>query len=318
MRKVMGLGRHAKGVPALGGVALLLATFGLLALVSPTGDPALGQATTVQVVSPGTASVGETVAVGIDIDDVTNLGAYEWVLAYDPDVLDLAGGTNPVNGTFLGSTGRSVTCLPPILDEGSVRFGCVSSGAPDPGPSGSGVLSTVTFTAKAAGGSSLCLSWASLTDASPDANDIPLSPGQYQQGSIIVGGGSAPPACPPAATPTPWATPTPVSIATATLKTTPTATPTPAGPTPTPLPFSGVIPSGASSVTVVDAMVSAGSHITVTLTSDPGRSTCWFGRCFGVGTPPAVSWIEPRVGQGFVVHLTGPVGRDTTFTYRIE
>jgi hypothetical protein len=64
--------------------------------------------------------------------------------------------------------------------------------------------------------------------------------------------------------------------------------------------------------------VGARSHITVTLTSDPGRSTCWFGRCFAMGAPPAVSWVEPLVGQGFVVHLTGPVGRDTTFTYSIE
>jgi hypothetical protein len=71
-------------------------------------------------------------------------------------------------------------------------------------------------------------------------------------------------------------------------------------------------------VTVHDERVSARSHITVTLTSDPGRSTCWFGRCFGSGAPPALSWVEPLVGQGFVVHLTGPVGRDTTFTYRIQ
>ena len=250
--EVMGLKRtHWMLIAAVGGLAAVLALLG-----ARLAGPALGQATTVRVVvSPDTASVGETVAVSISIDNVTNLGAYEWVLTYNPAILELAppaGSTNPVDGTFLGSTGRSVgPCVWLTPDVGAVRFGCASSGTPDTGPSGSGVLSTVTFKAKAAGSSSLCLRWASLADASAEVNDIPLSPGQYQHGSIAVGGGSPPPpSCPPAATPvplvtptpappsdeTPWATATPgPPVATATPGP-PAATPTPAGPTPTPAP----------------------------------------------------------------------------------
>jgi hypothetical protein len=242
----MGLKRtHWMLVAAVGGLAAVLALMG-----ARLAGPALGGDTTVQVVvSPDTASVGDPVAVGINIDSVANLGDYEWELAYDPTILELAG--DPVNGTFLVSTaGRSVTCPPAILGEGTVRFGCVSSGTVDAGPSGSGVLSTVTFTARAAGGSSLCLRWATLDDASGQVNNIPTG---VVNDSIAVGGGSPPsPSCPAAATPTPGATATPTPLsdetpeeedtatpepgaATATPES-PAATATPQGPTPTPAP----------------------------------------------------------------------------------
>ena len=218
-----------------------LASLGvMLALLVPrAAGPALGQATTVRVVSPGTVSVGGTVDVRIEIQDVTGLGSYEWSLAYDPNILELVAPPNPVNGGFLGSSGRSLFCPPPILDAGTVRFGCVSSSTPPPkpGPNGSGLLSTVSFRGLASGSSSLCLSWASLSDILGD--DIPTG---VAHGSIAVGGGSPPaPACAAAATPTPGATYTPSAedtpappLPTATTGPLPTATPS--GPTPTPAP----------------------------------------------------------------------------------
>jgi len=217
-----------------------VAVGGLLAFVALLGaklaGPALGQATTVRVVvSPDTASVGETVAVSIYIDNVADLDDYEWQLAYNPTVLEYQ---SVVDGPFLATTGRSVSCQPPILDEGTVRFGCVSTGTPGTGPTGSGLLSTVTFNAKAAGGSSLCLRWASLGNTDLMSNDIPLSPGQYQHSSIVVGGGSPPAACAPAATPTPpgpTATPGGPPPATATPGR-PVATATPGGPAATATP----------------------------------------------------------------------------------
>jgi hypothetical protein len=292
MRKTMGLRRYPRVVSILGGLAVLLAISGLVAFVSSTGKPALGQSTSVGVDSPPTASVGEDVTITIGIQDITNLGAYEWVLRYDPTLLNLVDPPgNPMNGPFLGSSGRTVFCMPPIVDEveGTVRFGCVTAGAVPPGPSGSGVLSFVTLTALAEGTSSLCLGYVQLAD--PLGNDIPSG---VEHDSIAVGDGPpSPPSCAPAATPTPQ-------------------------PSPTPEPFHGVISAGASSATVSDGRVTEGSHITVTLTSDPRRFICRRGRCVPQGTPKAVSWIEPLVGQGFIVHLTGSVGQDTTFTYSIQ
>ena len=76
----MGLRRkHWMLVAAVGGLAAVLALMG-----ARLAGPASGTATTVQVVSPGTASVGATVSVGINVNDVTDLGTYEWVLAYNP------------------------------------------------------------------------------------------------------------------------------------------------------------------------------------------------------------------------------------------
>jgi hypothetical protein len=215
--------------------AVILAGLGavIAPLVPRAAGPALGQATTVRVVSPGTVSVGGTVEVRVEMEDVTGLGSYEWSIAYDPNTLEL---TAPADGGFLGSTGRSVFCPPPILDAGTVRFGCVSSGSTPAPPSGSGLLSTLTFNALASGSSSLCLKWASLSDALGD--DIPTG---VAHSSIAVGGGSPPaPSCGSPATPTPAATYTPGAgdtpvppLSTATVPL-PTATPT--GPTPTPAP----------------------------------------------------------------------------------
>jgi len=415
MRKAMGLRQYPKVVSVLGGLAVLLAIIGVVAFCSSMSRPALGQSTTVRVDSPETVSVGDVVIIAVRIEDVMNLGAYEWVLRYDPTLLDLVDPPgNPVDGPFLGSSGRSVFCLPPIVDEteGMIRFGCVTQGTMPPGPSGSGVLSYVTLTALAQGNSSLCLGYVQLAD--PLGSDIPSD---VAHDSMAIGGASPlPPSCPPAATPTPWGTPAPTATPSSTptpgplpphrffgrvavdgaralpgtdvtasvggtvcgqttvdvyseyvvdvvswgvtpgcgtegatisfavagyqaeesatwhvgeftdldltvLTGAPTATRTPTStpsPTPTPIAFSGVIRAGASTATVLDDRVTERSHITVTLTSDPRRSVCRLGRCYAFGSAPAVSWVEPAVGEGFVVHLTGAVGQDTTFTYSIQ
>jgi hypothetical protein len=82
-----------------------------------------------------------------------------------------------VNGGFLGSTGRSVLCLPPILDQdldtvpdpGYVRVGCVTSGGGN-GPMGDGLLGTLTFTTSCAGMSGVDFELSGLSD--PLGNEI--------------------------------------------------------------------------------------------------------------------------------------------------
>ncbi len=157
-----------------------------------TPTPTAPLPSTATRVSPAaqTVSADANFTVDITVENVTNLGSYEWQLAFDPA---LAGYVSVVNGPFLGSTGRSVFCPSPILDVGSVRFGCVTTGLLPPPPSGSGVLSTVTFSALAPGTSLLDLVWVSLSD--PLANDIPT---QIFDGSVTIE-----PAPTPTATPTP-------------------------------------------------------------------------------------------------------------------
>ena len=55
--------------------------------------------------------------------------------------------------------------------------------------------------------------------------------------------------------------------------------------------------------------VTALSHITVTLTGDPGQAGS------APGFKPVVVWVERDPGTGFTVHLSRPVRVDTPFTY---
>jgi Cohesin domain len=128
--------------------------------------------------SSQTVSIGDNFGVDIRIENVENLGSYEWLLTFDPAVLDYV---SVSNGSFLGSTGRTVFCPGAILDTGSVRFGCSTAGTTPPGPSGAGVLATITFSALATGTSSLDLVWAQLSD--PLAEDIPTA---IQDGDVTV------------------------------------------------------------------------------------------------------------------------------------
>ena len=69
---------------------------------------------------------------------------------------------------------------------------------------------------------------------------------------------------------------------------------------------SAAVPAGESSVFVADTAVTASSHISVTLMSNPrGR---------------AVTWVERDPGSGFTVHLMDappPRRQETTLTYLI-
>lgn len=68
----------------------------------------------------------------------------------------------------------------------------------------------------------------------------------------------------------------------------------------------GQIPQGASSATVAESNVTADSHISVTLTSDPGARS--------------VRWVQRDPGTGFTVHLTSLPAKLrplTDFTYLI-
>jgi hypothetical protein len=181
---------------------------------------------------PGSVSAGDAnLDVQISVAGVTNLGAYEWQLSFDPNVVTFVSATN---GGFLGSTHRSVTCWGPILppspglEPGNVRFGCVTyAPAPAPaGPSGSGLLSTVTFQPVGNGAPNIGFVCAALAD--PFGEDIPIS---------NVG------PCVAAITPTPGPSETPEPAATPGGPTatpggaTATPIPSPAGPTATPPPL---------------------------------------------------------------------------------
>ncbi|MGB2694815.1 MAG: flexitail domain-containing putative surface protein [Dehalococcoidia bacterium] len=193
---------------------------------TPTGPtPTAGPAPTVSV-QPASQTVaqGTDVVVDIAISGVSNLGAYEFELAYDRNVLSFV---SALDGPFLASSGRFVTCLPPDVDAiaGVVRFGCTTLGASPAGPSGSGVLSTVRFANSCAGGSVLDLRQVELAPPLIGVDPAIPSPA-LQDGSATITGATP---CP-----TPVATVTPTSASSVTPPTnTPTSTATPGTPGPT-------------------------------------------------------------------------------------
>ncbi len=106
--------------------------------------------------------LGATVAVDVNVADVTDLAAYDFTLTFDKTILAYASVTD---AGFLTSTGRTALCSsPPSIevanDQGSVNFHCntyglINNGFGTHGPSGSGVLAHVTFTAIASGASGI-------------------------------------------------------------------------------------------------------------------------------------------------------------------
>jgi hypothetical protein len=135
------------------------------------------------------------------VDKVTNLGAFAFVVYFDPDFAQLQ--SHNV-GPFLGSTGRPVVCQPAVIDTSTITLGCNTQGPAPPGPSGSGVLASLTFAVEGTVGES------TIGFGACQAADIfgaPIVESYCTGGKLKVN----PPATLTAtSTPTPTVTPTPI------------------------------------------------------------------------------------------------------------
>jgi hypothetical protein len=143
------------------------------------------------------ALVGQTVDVALNIANVKDLGAYQFQLKYDPFSVEFVSATD---GGFISSTGRVTFCPPAFTASAVINFGCVTSGATPPGPSGSGALAHVQFRTLRQAAVDLQLLLADLSD--PSTNAIPRTITDTLNEIIILG-------ALPTATATPTATPTP-------------------------------------------------------------------------------------------------------------
>ena len=119
-------------------------------------------------------------AVDVKVQEVTNLGAFEFTLDFDPSVIQFVGWQE---GPFLKSTDRSTLCNSSHFGDGSEHYGCGSGGSGKAGPNGSGVLVTASFQPLAVGFSTLELHDTGLYDATIDVNPIAHS---VQDGDVTV------------------------------------------------------------------------------------------------------------------------------------
>ncbi len=169
----------------------------------------------------------ETFTIQVVIEGANDLGAFQFELTYDPAILQV---TEAALGDFLGSTGRSGVPVGPEVDnqKGRVKLGAISFGSAA-GPSGSGVLATITCVAQGEGSTVLRLLDVQVLNTEANAQSVTV-----QNGQVVARGAATPTpiptATPSAVTPKPTNTPvaedTPTPAATALLSPTPMATST--------------------------------------------------------------------------------------------
>src|SRR5437868_7429053 len=172
----------------------------------PTDTPTAPPGYAIERVAPPsqTVSTSQTsFSVDITVQNVTNLGAYDVLLTYDSAFMTFLSATD---GPFLGSTGRTEGCQPPVLQPAGgtlikLHYGCGTFNPPPPnGPSGAGTLATITFVPLAVGSVDLALD-SSLAD--PFGNTINAV---AYGGHVDINTGPTPT---PSDTSTPTVTPTP-------------------------------------------------------------------------------------------------------------
>lgn len=168
-----------------------------------------------------TVNIGGSRVIQVMINNVSDLGAFEFILNYNPSVVTV---TSVELGPFLGSTGRSPFIAAKSFDNttGKAIVGVASIGGAA-GAVGSGVAMSITFKGgRAVGTSSLTFSGMQVTNVA--GNTIAAT---AQNSTIAVQTGEA------------TTTATPIQTATATPQPTvtnpPNSTTTPSNPTPTTL-----------------------------------------------------------------------------------
>jgi hypothetical protein len=143
-------------VLALAGAAML---FGSASLASGQAGPSLSISPPSQNVNAGT----EEINLEVKVNNVTNLGAYEFTLVFDASVLEFLGAGDY---GFLASTGRTQTCFGygqsaatinqyAVLHAGCGTNGLIDNGQGKTGPNGAGTLAQLVFKAKGLGTSNL-------------------------------------------------------------------------------------------------------------------------------------------------------------------
>ena len=177
------------------------------------------------------ADLNETFVIQVVIEEANDLGAFQFNLTYDPSIVQV---TEATLGDFLESTGNFAVAIGHEVNnaEGRVTLGAISFGSAA-GPSGTGVLATITCIAQGEGSTALGLQEVQVLDTAASVQWVTVKDGQVVVRSVEA--------------PTPTVTATPASAATATPAPPPTVTSAPAA-TATPVPAVTTTPAPAATV----------------------------------------------------------------------
>ncbi|MBI4570640.1 MAG: hypothetical protein HY723_01720, partial [Chloroflexi bacterium] len=110
-----------------------------------------------------TAAPSTSLTIDVVVEEVTDLGAFEFEFAFDSAFVKLEGIRI---GPFLGSTDRPVTCQQRTMDSQRIMFGCNTFQSSPPGATGTGVVAHIDLTVQnqAVGETSLRLNKCSAAD----------------------------------------------------------------------------------------------------------------------------------------------------------
>lgn len=146
------------------------------------GVSLFGQASIQLKPSEAEGWIGTPVQVDVWIDHAQNLGAFQFELIWGSHIIHV---DTAWIGPFLGSTGRTVIPVGPVIDNsgypGKLTFGSASFGTA-PGPDSSGILAHVVFIPKGVGSTTVEFKNVVLSDV----NGTPLSVVQVVNGFIRV------------------------------------------------------------------------------------------------------------------------------------
>lgn len=249
----------------LRGIAASLVALSLLLAGPGRRTSVAEEGTAVRVVpSSPQAEVGETVAVDIQVEEVTDLYGVELFLSFDPDLAEVQDadpeqeGVQVQAGSFLSAD--FVVQNSADNASGTVVY-AVTQTAPRAPAEGSGVLATITFKGFKAGTSPIAFAHVELASY-PDGAQIPAS---VQDGEITI-------VLPPTATSPPTRTPT---LPPPTPTAAPTSTPAPVPPTSTATPTrttTPIPPTGTVTPVATPSPTSTSAPATSTASPSPTPS----------------------------------------------
>ncbi len=147
-----------------------------------TSTPTPNGLSTALLFSPGsqTVPIGGEFSVDVNVQNVTNLGAYQAELEYAPNRFEFV---SVQHSSFLGSTGRTVSCQPPVVDVDDIvnpssivlRISCNTLGATPPGANGNALLVRVRLRNTGGGGATVISFSEDSGISDPAGDDIPAA-----------------------------------------------------------------------------------------------------------------------------------------------
>ncbi|MEX2245221.1 MAG: DNRLRE domain-containing protein [Dehalococcoidia bacterium] len=268
-------------------------------------------------ISPGGQTVDSgPVQVDVQIADALLVASYRFSVEWDPAVLSFQ---SISNSSFLGSTGRSVSCDPPVFETAyHVEFYCTSTGFLELPASGSGTLATIVFDVVDQGETTLDLHDTALYNLINDLLGVTELDGTVE---VILptptptATATYTPTPVPTDTPAPTATFTPVPTSTDTPAPTATDTPLPTSthtPTATNTPVPTVVTLGATGDTYVDEgspSTTHGSDAELDVDGNSSQTRRSYSAFDVGGTVPGGATIQSATLTLCITNVSGAAGR---------